>query len=266
MTDITLAPRRLPTGQQRFVHALRAEATKLRTLRSTMWVLLVTVAGALLTTGLVAHHASTRQNRNFGGFDPTNMALTGLALGSLALGVLGVLAISGEYGSGTIRSSLSATPQRLRFMMSKVAVVGLSALAVGELLSFSCFFLGMGIISGSNTPMAHLTQPGVLRAVALSGAYLALLALFALGIGFMVRHTAGAIAAFVGVTLLLPILLQSVGGDPARFAPENILANSVAAVAPQSGQLGAVQGFGVMVLYTAAALGAGLFLLLRRDA
>jgi ABC-2 type transport system permease protein len=274
MTDMILAPRGvasgLPTGRQRsgqrFAHAFRAEATKLRTLRSTLCVLLVTAVGALLTTGLVANHAATRNNRNFSGFDPTNMVLSGLALGSLSLGVLGVLAVSGEYGSGTIRSSLAATPQRLRFMVSKVAVVGLMALAVGELLAFSCFFLGMGILTGSGAPTAHLGQPGVLRAVALSGAYLALLALFALGIGFIVRHTAGAIAAFVGVTLLLPVLLQSVGGDPARFAPENILANSVAAVAPQSGQLGAVEGFALMVLYTAAALGTGMFLLLRRDA
>jgi ABC-type transport system involved in multi-copper enzyme maturation permease subunit len=255
--------------RQGFAQAFRSEVTKLRTLHSTMWALLVTVAGALLVTALSAAHVSRlggpKGAGNFGDFDPTNRALTGIALASLTLGVLGVLTISGEYGSGTMRSSLSAIPRRSTFIAAKVSVMALLSLIVGEILTFSCFFLGQGIMSGK-VPTASLGQPGVLRAVVLSGAYLALLSLFALGLGLIVRHTAGGIAAFVGCTLLSSILLQALAGNPARFAPENILANSVAAVVPQQGQLSAGFGFAMMAVYTAVALGVGMLLLVRRDA
>jgi ABC-type transport system involved in multi-copper enzyme maturation permease subunit len=268
MTSLTysLSAKPEPT-RQGLGNLVRAEVTKLRSVRSTSWALLVTVVGALLVTGLSADHVATRHNRDFGGFDPTNMALVGLALASLSLGVLGVLAISGEYGSGTMRSSLSAVPRRLNLMVSKVLVVGLLSLIVGEVLAFGSFFLGMGIISGSGAPTAHLGQPGVLRAVIMSGAFLALLALFALGLGFIIRHSAGAIAAFVGCTLLLPILLQGISEHLARFAPENIFANSVATVLPQGGdQLSAVTGFVLMAIYTVVVLIAGAVLFVRRDA
>ena len=87
------------------------------------------------------------------------------------------------------------------------------------------------MLSGG-APTASLGQPGVLRAVALSGAFLALFALLGLGIGTVIRHTAGAIAVFAGVTFLVPILFNSISHGIARFAPELIFANSVAAVVP----------------------------------
>jgi ABC-2 type transport system permease protein len=264
MTDLTLLPTQ--PGRQRVTHVIRGEVTKLRSLRSTTWTILVTLAGSLLVTGLVADHQSNRGNHNFSGFDSTNMALTGLAIASLAIGVLGVLAISGEYGTGTIRSSLAATPRRSTFFAAKTVVVGLVALLVGELLSFGCFFLGEGIIAGSAAPTASLGQGTVLRAVVLSGAYLALLALFAMGIGLIVRHTAGAIAAYVGCTLLFTVILQPLAGDPARFSPEFIFANSVSASVVQPGQLTATWGFLLMALYTAGTLAVGAIVLARRDA
>ncbi len=266
MTSLTYTLNTGTPSRQRFGHAFRSEVTKLRSLRSTTWVLLATTVGALVVTGLTANHAATRNNRNFSGFDPTNMSLTGLFIASLTIGVLGVLAISGEYGSGTIRSSLSATPRRTTFAVSKVAVVGLLSLLVGEALTFVCFFLGQGILSGSGAPTASLGQPGVLRALLMSGAYLALLALFALGIGLIVRHTAGALATFVGFLFLLPLLLNSLSQSVQKFAPENIFANSVAAVVPNSGEFTAPVGFLVMAAYTVVALGIGLALLNRRDA
>jgi hypothetical protein len=106
----------------------------------------------------------------------------------------------------------------------------------------------------------------VLRAVVLSGAFLALLALFALGIGTAVRHTAGALAAYAGCVLLVTIMFQRLSHDIARFAPENIFAGSVAAVVPQPNELAAPIGFLVMGLYAAVALGIGAAVLVRRDA
>jgi ABC-2 type transport system permease protein len=246
--------------------SVRSEVTKLASVRSTTWTLLATVVGTLVVTVLATHgiHQRGPGDRSF---DPTNQSLSGIALGQLTIGVLGVLMITGEYSSGTIRSSLAATPRRPLLLGAKTLVVGVLSLVVGEVLSFACFFLGRAILSG-NTPVATLGQPGVLRALLLTGGYLALLGMFGLGLGVIIRHSAGAIAAFVGVTLLLPVLLQplSAHGNPARFTPEEILANSVGAVVHQSNQLSPTAGFLLMAAYCAGALALGALFLVRRDA
>lgn len=263
----TTSSKAMATPDRRYgtTEAVRAELTKLRSVRSSSWTLLVTVLGALTVTVLVTLHDAHRNNRNFQGFDPTNRSLTGLAIGSLIIGVLGVLAITGEYSSGTIRSTLAATPRRRLLVGAKVIVVGAVSLVVGELLTFACFFTGQSILSG-NAPSASIGQPGVLRALVLTGAYLALLALFGLGLGLIIRHTSGAIATFVGFTLLLPILLQPLSNTLSGYAPESILANSVATVVPQPGSLSAPTGFLMMGLYCLVVLALGRALLVRRDA
>jgi ABC-2 type transport system permease protein len=248
--------------------SVRAEVTKLASVRSTTWTLLATIVGTLAVTVLATkgiHHQGG--GRHDSGFDPTNQSLAGIALGQLTIGVLGVLMMTGEYGSGTIRSSLAATPRRPLLLGAKTLVIGAISLVVGEILTFACFFLGQAMLSGQ-APVATIGQPGVARAVLLTGAYLALLGMFGLGLGVIIRHSAGAIAAFVGSTLLLPVLLQPLAadGNPARFTPEAILANSVAAVVPQSGQLSSTVGFLLMGGYCAVALAVGALLLVRRDA
>ncbi|MFZ0249444.1 MAG: ABC transporter permease subunit [Acidimicrobiales bacterium] len=245
--------------------AMRAEWTKLVSLRSTGWTLLVTAAGTFLVTFLATHGALHHGTQWYQGFDPTNQSLAGLAIGSLALGVLGILAISGEYGTGTIRSSLTAMPRRGVLLTAKAVVVGLTTVVIGEALSFISFFEGQAVLKGG-APTASLGQPGVLRAVALSGAFLALFALLGLGIGTVIRHTAGAIAVFAGVTFLVPILFNSISHGIARYAPELIFANSIAAVDRQSNAVSATIGVMLMVAYCAVALGMGAVLLDRRDA
>jgi ABC-2 type transport system permease protein len=244
---------------------LRAEWTKLVSLRSTRWTLFVTVVGALLVTFLSTHGALHHSRGWYAGFDPTNQSLAGLAIGSLTLGILGVLVMSGEYGSGTIRSSLAAMPRRGVLLTAKVVLVGLGTLVIGEALSFMVFFEGQAVLSGG-APTASLGQPGVFRAVALSGAFLALFALLGLAIGTVIRHTAGAIAVFAGCTLLASILLSSISESIARFAPELIFANSVAAVLPHGNSLSVTLGVVLMLAYCAVALGLGAVLLNRRDA
>jgi len=90
--------------------------------------------------------------------------------------------------------------------------------------------------------------------------------LFGVGIGAIIRHSAGAIATFVGCTLLLPVLLHNVPGDPSRFMPVMLLGNSVAAVVPVSNALSGRSGFLLMVLYTVVALALGAAAVARRDA
>jgi ABC-2 type transport system permease protein len=245
--------------------AMAAEWTKLVSLRSTRWTLLVTAAGALLVTFLSTRSALHHPAQWYQGFDATNQSLAGLAVGSLAIGVLGVLAMSGEYGTGTIRSSLAAMPRRGVLLTAKVVVVGLGTLVIGEALSFIVFFEGQAVLSGG-APTASLGQPGVLRAVALSGTFLALFALLGLGLGTVMRHTAGAIAVFAGFTLLAPILLHSISESISRYAPELIFANSVATVVRHDNALSATIGVVVMLTYCVVTLGLGALLLNRRDA
>jgi hypothetical protein len=245
---------------------VRAEVIKLSSLRSTIWTLVVTVVGTLGVTALATNGAAHHPRGWYQGFDPTNQSLTGLALGMLAIGVLGVLAVTGEYTTGTIRSSLAAAPRRPLFVAAKVLVVGTMALVLGEVMTLACFGVGHVVLSAGGAPTASIGAPGVARALLLSGAALALLGLLALGLGVIIRHTAGALAAFVGLTFLLPVLLQRIPGSPAPFAPEQILASSVAAVVPQPDQLSAPVGFGMMAVYSVAVLALAAALFARRDA
>ena len=114
---------------------------------------LVTAVGTVLVTFLATHGALHHNKAWYQGFDPTNQALAGLVIGSLSLGVLGVLTVSGEYGTGTIRSSLAAMPRRGVLLAAKVAVVGLCTLVVGEALSFIVFFEGQAILKGGGAPL-----------------------------------------------------------------------------------------------------------------
>jgi hypothetical protein len=255
-----------PGSRYGATQAIRAELTKLSTLRSTKITLLATVVGSLLVTFLATHTQHVPRSMT-NRWDPTNQSLTGLALGSLALGVLGVLAVTGEYGSGTIRSSLAATPRRPLFLGAKTVVVGAISLVVGEIMTFGCFFLGQATMSG-NAPTATLGQHGVLEALLLSGAFLALLGLLGATLGLIIRNTAGAMAAFVGLTFITTLVLQPLraDGNPARYAPEEILSNSVAAVVHQSDQLSTATGILWMVFYAAVALTIGALVLVRRDA
>ncbi len=258
----------LPTGTGRagLRQAMRAEWRKFASLRSTKWSLLVTLAATLLVTYLSTNGALHRSRQWYQGFDPTNTALAGLAVGSLVVGVLGMLAMTGEYSSGTIRSSLAATPRRDVFFLAKVIDFALLALVIGMVLSFASFFVGQAVLSGGGAPSATLSDPGVLRALVESGAFLGLLALFGVGIGAIIRHSAGAIGAFVGCTLLSSILLQHVGGNPARYTPVMIYGNSVASVVHVPGALNSSTGFAYMALYTVAALTTGAVALSKRDA
>jgi hypothetical protein len=187
-------------------------------------------------------------------------------LAVLTVGILGALAATGEYGSGTIRASLAATPRRRLFLAGKAVVVGGIVLVVGEVLTFVCFGVGQAILGSGGAPTASLGQPGVLQALLLSGAFLALLALMGLGLGMLMRHTAGAISAYVAVTFLIPVLLNRLPSNPARFTPVPILANSIAAVVRNPGQVSIGLGMLLMLLYCGTALALAAFSIVGRDA
>src|SRR6185437_810353 len=201
MTTATLtrSATRTAGGGYGFRSVARMEWLKLRSVRSTPWILLVFAAGMIGLSVLVLSHThwAAMSAADRATFDPVNEGFTGLALGQLVLGVLGVLAITTEFSSGMIRATFAAVPRRPMVLAAKAAVVGAVTLVAGEVLAFGAFAAGE-LALRSPAPHATLGQPGVLRAVLLAGAYPCLIALIALGLGAIIRNTAAAISAVPG--------------------------------------------------------------------
>jgi ABC-2 type transport system permease protein len=266
----------LPPGHYHFAGALRSEWTKLRSVRSTTWSL---VATAVLTLAICALATGTEAGRwahtNAGdrrAFDPTSLSLAGFLFGQLAIGVLGVLVVSAEYSTGTIRATFGAIPNRLVVLAAKVAVFTGVAFVLGEVLSFASFYIGQAILSGS-APTATLGQPGVLRAVIGGGLFLTVLGLFALGLGTIVRHSAGAITTFVGLFFVVPLIVETLPAGikdaVGKYLPDNIGATMTTVKQGFRTDVPTFSpwvSFGLLCAYAAAALLVGAVLLARRDA
>jgi ABC-2 type transport system permease protein len=255
---------------------LRSEWTKLRSVRSTTWSLaatvLLTVGIGILATGTEASrwaHASLRDRLTF---DPTSLSLTGLIFGQLAIGVLGILVISAEYGTGSIRSTFAAVPNRPLVLAAKAIVFTAVSTVIGVAVSFIAFFVGQAILTGT-TPHAAIGDPGVLRAVVGGGLYLAVLGLLALGLATMIRHTAGSISAFVGVLFILPLIVEalpsSIRDAVGKYLPANIGATMTTVHPGFRSDIPTFSpwvGFAILCGYAALALALGCWLLVRRDA
>jgi len=247
----------------RFPQVARMEWIKLRSLRSTWWVLAVTVAGAVgiaVAVGLNTEDAAA---------DLTNNALAGISLGLLLAGVLGVLVMTGEYTSGMVRATLAAVPNRPLVLAAKAAVFGTLALAAGEAAGFISFFAGAAALPTA-VPAPTLGQPGVLRAVVLSGAGYCLIGVIGLGLGAIIRHTPAAIAVLVGGVYVAAQFVAVLARPLMPYLPVSIVANSLTTVQPLvDGQvhfLSPWTGLAMLCLYAALTLGAGAWLLARRDA
>jgi hypothetical protein len=273
----TTAPRTLPPGHIRFSGVLRSEWTKLRSVRSTRWCVLATVlAGLGIGILATASQASQWRHAQFidkALFDPTSISLTGLLFGQLSIGVLGVLAMSAEYGTGTIRATLAAVPRRPVVLAAKAAVFAVVALVVSEAVSLASFFVGQAFLSGS-TPTATLSGPGVVRAVVGGGLYLTVLGLLALGVATIIRHTAGAITTFVSILLILPLIVSAfpakIGHPIGKYLPATIGAAMTSTTAEGAHAdflptFPAWHGFALLCLYAAGALLVGGVLMVRRD-
>ena len=243
----------------RFRHAARMEWIKLRTLRSMRWTMVFALAG-MIGIGIAAGF-NTQNPRG----DVTNNILVGVALASVLFAVLGVLVMTSEYSSGTIRATLAAIPRRPLVLAAKAAVFGAVTLAAGELVSFAGFLAGAAFVHGG-VPQPALSQAPVLRAVAMSGAYLCLVGLIGLALGTIIRHGAAAVATLVGLVFVAP--LAGLAATPAgKLLPELIYANSMGATKPVPGfSVSPWAGLGLICAYAAVLLAVAGWLLVRRDA
>ncbi len=214
----------------------------------------------------VANHFDSP--KAFGGpiQDWTLISLRGMFLAQLAVAVLGVLMVTGEYSTGMIRASLAAVPGRGLVLAAKVAVIGLATFVVSTIASLVAFLLGQAALSAHHFGVS-LSSPGALRAVIGGGLYLTLVALLGVGLGFAIRSTGGALATVFGLLLVLPLLAQAL---PSSWHVDKYLplpaGTAVMNALPQSDSLAPWSGFGVFAIYVAVALGVGLVMLRRRDA
>jgi ABC-type transport system involved in multi-copper enzyme maturation permease subunit len=262
-------------GRPSFGRLMLAEWTKIRTVRSTLWSLILLVLLDLGFTALFVGLTMAQWDKADPGdraqiaADPVSFILgSGFFLSQLTICVLGVLVIASEYSTGMSRASLLAVPRRLPMLWAKALVFALVVLVLGVAVSFASFFIGAGIIG--DRMRVSLGDEGVLRAVVGGGLYLAMLGLFALAIGAIVRHTAGGITGVIGFVLVLAplamLLPGSVGDHIHAYLPSE--AGTLIAKAHQGPDdlLTPWQGYGVFALWTAALLALAAFLLKRRDA
>lgn len=252
---------------------LRSEWTKVRSVRSTLWTL---VAALVVTVGLSALICAFT-NSSFDDlspgekatFDPTFVSFAGTTLGQLAMIAFGVLVVSNEYSTGMIRSSLGAVPQRGVFMACKLVVATALVLVVGMVTSFLTFFVGQALLGDHGTTIG---EPNVLRAVIGGGLYMTLIALFAMGVSFVLRSPLLAFGILMPFFFLISNILGGVGATRkfAHYLPDQAgsMIMSVVKGSMGSGErpYGPWGGLLIMAAWVVAALVAGYVVLKRRDA
>jgi ABC-2 type transport system permease protein len=184
---------------------LVSEWIKLRSVRSTYLTMLIALALGIIVGMLdcssTVHNWAAMNATDRAGFDAAGTSLDGFQFGVLAFGVLGVLTISAEYGTGMIRSTFTAVPRRGTVYAAKAIVVGAITLVLGELFVFASFFLGQAMLAGKHLDVS-LGDPGVVRALTSAGLSLFVVTMVGFGLGTLIRHSAGAIATLFGLLFL----------------------------------------------------------------
>lgn len=247
---------------------IRSEWIKLRTVRSSWFVLAATVLGIAVIGLLVSYvtnaywSASTASDR--ADFNPVNQDLIGVNLAELTVGVLGVLVATGEYGTGMIRATLAAVPRRLPVLAAKAFVLAAVTFVVCLVTVLITFVGGQALLGAHGISLGH---PGAVRAVFGSTLYLAVVAVLGVGLGFLIRSTAGGIATLIAVLLVLPILVNALPGSSAfgRFLP-SMAGRAIFIMNGGPGMLSPWTGFAIFLLYAGAVMAAAALALRWRDA
>jgi ABC-2 type transport system permease protein len=254
---------------------LRAEWTKVRTSPGTIWLLL---GMAALTIGVgAATDAATTCATPGCGLDQAKISLTGIDLGQAVAAIAAVLMITGEYGTGMIRTTLAAMPRRVAVLAAKAAVLTGLVLAAGTVAVLGSLLAGRLILPGHGFTAAHgfaplsLADGPVLRACAGSVLYLGLVALLSLGIATAVRDSGVAIGLVLGLLYLFPIISAVVSAPRLarhieQAAPMTAGLDIQATIGLRGLPLSPWAGLGVLCAWAAGALLAGGLLLRYRDA
>ena len=275
MTEVGLTgplPRLPHTGRVTQLRVVVSEWTKLRSVRSTRWALLI---GAILTIGFPLLFAAVtssrwghmspheRANRN-----PLDIALAGVNVSQLAIAVLGVLAVTAEYSTGMIRASFTAVPKRLPVLWAKLGVFSLVAFVLSLPAVVIAFFASQAILSRHHILQISFSHPGVARSVIGGAVYLMLVGAFAMAFGAIIRSTAGGISAFAAIFFVIPPLLNvlptSWNNAVNPYLPSEA-ARSIFSLTHGPHSLAPGPGLALFVGYTLLAVAVAAVLLVRRD-
>jgi len=247
------------------MRAVRAEWIKLWSVWST-WVALGVAAAFSFGLGLADTVSAVRGWETMpaadrAAFDPLGSAFAGLTFAQLALGVLGVLAATSEYSSGTIIATLTAQPRRVAAFAAKAGTILGVALLVGQSLAFGSYLLGQAVLQSKHLDIG-LGAPGVLRSVTSAGLYLCVVTMVGFGLGTLLRHPAGATAALIAVVFLAYGAAKAVEGW--SYLPSRLLLSNAGDVVAQVHAVAAkprLPSLGLayldLALYLTAALGLG---------
>jgi len=254
-----------------FGNVLKSEWTKLRTVRSTFW----TTAVAVLATGILGVvvclqtlHDIKNGNQNVADLDSVMTALTGFFLVQVTAGALGVMTISSEYGTGMIRATLGAVPQRRAMLAAKGLVFAACTFVISEILSFSAVLVGQAILHSQHAGVSLWDGP-TLRATFGGGLYITAIGLLGFGLGALIRHTAGALSAFFGIvfasTPIVDLLPTSWRNHVIEYMPINA-GSQILSTHTDHQSLTPWHGFAVLCIYPLVAITAAAILIKRRDA
>ena len=212
LSNLQQFPRTAHTGRVTQARVVFSEWTKLHSLRSTRWSLgaglLLTIALPVLFSAVTSSHWGSMSPHERADRHPLDIALAGVNVSQLAIAVLVVLVITGEYSTGMIRASFTAVPKRLPVLWAKTAVFAVVAFLLMLPPVVIAFFASQAILSRHHILQISFSHPGVARSVIGGAVYLMLVGIFALGIGAIVRNTAGAIATFAGIFFVIPPLMN----------------------------------------------------------
>jgi ABC-2 type transport system permease protein len=279
LPSVTPLPLRLPrthTGRVTQTRVALSEWTKLRSIRSTRYTLLagvgLTIVFAIVPALINASRWATMSAQDKARFNALDTTLIGVNFAQLALGVLGVLVISGEYSTGMIRSTLSAVPKRLPVLWAKAGVFGAVTLALTIPAMLIAFFSAQAILKGhsfnGHDISLSISDPGIARAVIGGAIYLTLAGLFGLGLGAILRNTAAGISTFAAILFVLPPLMSvlptSWDNAISPYLPSKS-GQAILQIGNPAHTLAPWTGLALFAGYAAAALAVAAVLLKRRD-
>lgn len=214
-----------------FGRILDAEWTKIRTVRSTTWTLASLFVASVGLTALICMAVASDLAAGDAGGEPAGAFVTwGLMFGQIAALVLGVIVASSEYSSGMIRSTLAAAPRRWAVLTAKTVVLGGLLLVLGTATSTASYFAGNFFLDREGVGLA-LGDPGVLRTLVGGGLYLAVLGLFGLGLGMLMRHTAGAVTVGIALIFVVGNLVALVPGSLGEWLTKLMPGNAGSSIA-----------------------------------
>ena len=265
-------PRLKASGRVTQARVVVSEWTKFVSLRSTRWSLgvgfLLTIAFPLIFAAVTASHWAHMSASDRAGRHPLDIALAGVNVGQLAIAVLGVLVITGEYSTGMIRSTLIAVPRRLPVLWAKLGVFAVVSFVLMLPAVIISFFASQSILAGHHILQISFSDPGVARSVIGGALYVTLVGVFALAIGAIVRNTAGGIATFAGIFFVLPPLMNvlptSWNNAITQYLPSEA-GRQLFSLHQDAHSLSPLAGGLLMLGYCLAAVAIAAVLLVRRD-